>query len=73
MEDETLLYMLVIMVSLLFPVGYIINSVVADALANPSVSGSLAAPIISSLPILWVVGDIFGILWIIVRWATANR
>lgn len=53
--------MLILMGLLLFPGLPIINSVVADTLADPSVSGSPAAPIIRLIPTMWVVGDIIGI------------
>lgn len=58
---RTLASMLALMVILLFPGLPIINSIVADTLASPNVSGTPFEPIIRLIPTMWVVGDIIGI------------
>ena len=71
--DKTLTCMLVTMVLLFFPGFPIINSFVVDALANPSVSESVGAPIIRLIPLLWLVGDLVGMPILMARHVISNR
>ena len=71
--DKTLLYMLVTMGLLLFPGFPIINSVVDSTLAIPSVAESVGAPIIRLVPILYLVGDLVGIPYLMFRYVVGNR
>ena len=71
--DKTLLYMLVTMGLLLFPGFPIINSFVDSTLAIPSVADSVGAPIIRLIPLLWLVGDLVGIPWLMIRYAVSSR
>ena len=71
--DKMFLYMMAVMIALLFPGFAIINSLADQTLANPLVSGTLAEPIVRLIPIVYVVGDIIGILSLMARWVTGNR
>ena len=60
--DKKFLWILAAMIALLFPGFAIINSLADQTLANPLVSGTLAEPIVRLIPIVYVIGNIIGII-----------
>lgn len=58
---RTLVCMLVLMVILLFPGLPVINSIVADILASPNVSGTPCEIVVRMIQIVYVAGSVIGI------------
>ena len=70
---RTLASMLALMVILLFPGLPIINSIVADTLASPSVSGTLLEIPVRLFQGVYVVGSIIGMPILIIRYVIGNH